>query len=73
MGRNRFQIQWIKLILCWHWGNGLVIFNGLNFNDWFEHMYFQLGIKNLDLAIVTDKPGDVTEASSEEDWSVHEA
>lgn len=34
-------------------------------------MYFQLGVMNLDLAVVADKPTDVTEASSDDDWSIH--
>ncbi|KAK9089114.1 hypothetical protein Scep_028196 [Stephania cephalantha] len=55
-------------------GNMMVKFNGLNYNDWSEQIQFQLGVMDLDLAIIVDeKPAAITEASSEEEKSLYEA
>ena len=54
--------------------NGLVKFNGLNYADWFEQIQFQLGIMDLDLAMVCDeKPPAITETSTEANKSLYEA
>ena len=43
-------------------GSGIVKFNGLNYVDWSEQINFQLGVMDLDLAIVMDeKPTAITE------------
>ena len=54
-------------------GNGLIKFNGLNYADWSEQIQFQLGVMDLDLAIVSDMPAAITETSTEANRSIYEA
>ena len=54
-------------------GNGLIKFNGLNYADWSEQIQFQLGVMDLDLAIVYDMLVAITETSTEADRSIYEA
>ena len=55
-------------------GNGMVKFNGLNFADWFEQIQFQLGVMDLDMAIVSEeKPSTINETSTDADKSFYEA
>ncbi|XP_050890681.1 uncharacterized protein LOC127096106 [Lathyrus oleraceus] len=56
-------------------GNAMTKFNGLNYADWSEKIQFQLGVMNLDMALIMDeKPAAITEDSTEdekallEDW-----
>ncbi|KAL8128992.1 hypothetical protein V2J09_018147 [Rumex salicifolius] len=46
---------------------------GLNFADWYEQIQFHLGVLDLDLAILNDKPADLTEASTPEQRSFYKA
>ena len=43
------------------------IFNGLNFSEWSEQVNFHLGVLDLDLALLEDKPAAITDTSSEEE------
>lgn len=43
------------------------IFNGLNFSDWNEQVQFHLGVMDLDLAIMEEKPAAITDKSSDEE------
>ncbi|KAI3461730.1 hypothetical protein Pfo_018393 [Paulownia fortunei] len=38
-------------------------FNGLNFSEWSEQVQFHLGVLDLDLALTTDKPTAINDAS----------
>ena len=55
-------------------GNGLVKFNGLNYDEWSEQIQFQLGVMDLDPAIILDeKPAAITETSTEGEKSLYDA
>ena len=43
------------------------IFNGLNFSNWNEQVQFHLGVLDLDLVILEEKPATITDASSNEE------
>jgi hypothetical protein len=47
--------------------NGMVKFNGMNYAEWANHIDFQLGIINLDMTIVMEKPATPINESSNED------
>ena len=49
------------------------IFNGLNFSDWNEQVQFHLGVLDLDLAILEEKPATITDASSNEQKAHYKA
>lgn len=61
------SIKFIKTLMCvslytfsnfyeYVWlGSSVVKFNGLNYADWYIQIQFQLGVFNLDLAIVMDE------------------
>ena len=46
-------------------------FNGLNFSDWCEQIKFHLGVLDLDVALYSEKPTVITEASSDEEKSYY--
>ena len=43
------------------------IFNGLNFSDWNEQVQFHLGVLDLDLAILEEKPATIIDANINEE------
>jgi len=47
--------------------SSMPIFNGLNFSDFYEQIQFHLGVLDLDLAILGEKPATITDASSNEE------
>ncbi|KAH1213426.1 hypothetical protein GmHk_14G041396 [Glycine max] len=49
------------------------IFNGLNFSDWNEQVQFHLGVLDLDLDILEEKPATITNASSNEQKAHYKA
>ncbi|KAA0061427.1 UBN2 domain-containing protein [Cucumis melo var. makuwa] len=51
----------------------IIKFNGLNFSDWCEQIRFHLGVLDLDLALLSEKPAAITTASSGEDRSFYKA
>ena len=51
--------------------SSIVKFNGLNFPEWSEQVQFHLGVLDLDLTLLTDKPTAITETSSAEQRSFH--
>ncbi|XP_052730111.1 uncharacterized protein LOC128195749 [Vigna angularis] len=54
--------------------NNVVKFNGLNYADWSEQIQFQLGVLDLDMAIVMDEmPAAITETSTSDEKSLYEA
>ena len=55
-------------------GNLMIKFNGLNYADWFEMIQFQLGVVNLDLALVMDQsPLIIIETNTDVDKSLYKA
>ncbi|WVZ12860.1 hypothetical protein V8G54_017390 [Vigna mungo] len=54
--------------------NNVVKFNGLNYADWSEQIQFQLGVLDLDMAIVMDEMSPaITETSTSDKKSLYEA
>ncbi|CAL1413590.1 unnamed protein product [Linum trigynum] len=51
----------------------VVKFNGLNFSEWAEQVQFHLGVLDLDLALLSETPVALTDASSAEEKSFHKA
>jgi len=55
-------------------GSGVIKFNGLNYADWYEQIQFQLGVFDLDLAIVMDEmPPAINETSTADEKTLYEA
>ena len=40
--------------------SGMTVFDGSNFSEWYERVQFSLGVLDLDLALITDKPPEAT-------------
>ena len=40
---------------------GMTVFDGSNFSEWYERVQFSLGVLDLDLALITDKPPETTD------------
>ncbi|XP_019239737.1 PREDICTED: uncharacterized protein LOC109219719 [Nicotiana attenuata] len=53
--------------------SSITMFNGLNFSKWHEQVQFHLGVMDLDLALLNDKPAAITESSSAYEKSFHKA
>ena len=45
---------------------GMAVFDGSNFSEWYERVQFSLGILDLDLVLITDKPPEATDDSTPE-------
>ncbi|RVW37000.1 Retrovirus-related Pol polyprotein from transposon TNT 1-94 [Vitis vinifera] len=46
--------------------SGMTIFDGSNFSEWYERFQFSLGVLDLDLALISDKPPEATDDSTPE-------
>ena len=46
--------------------SGMTIFYGSNISEWYERVQFSLGVLDLDLALITDKPPEATDDSTPE-------
>ena len=46
--------------------SGMIVFDGSNFSAWYERVQFSLGVLDLDLALITDKPPEATDDSTPE-------
>ena len=46
--------------------SGMTVFDGSNFSEWYERVQFSLGVLDLDLALITDKPPEATNNSTPE-------
>ena len=44
----------------------MIVFDGSNFSKWYERVQFSLGVLDLDLAFITDKPPEATDDSTPE-------
>nr|XP_016450851.1 PREDICTED: uncharacterized protein LOC107775614 [Nicotiana tabacum] len=53
--------------------SSVTVFNGLNFSEWHEQVQFHLGVMDLDLALLNDKPAAITDSSSADEKSFHKA
>ena len=42
----------------------MTVFDGSNFSEWYERVQFSLGVLDLDLALITDKPPEATDDST---------
>ncbi|XP_031265980.1 uncharacterized protein LOC116124392 [Pistacia vera] len=51
--------------------SSVIKFNGFNYNEWSEQVEYYLGVQNLDLALMTEKPADLTENSTNEERPFH--
>uniref|UniRef100_A0A1U7Y848 Uncharacterized protein LOC104245390 n=1 Tax=Nicotiana sylvestris TaxID=4096 RepID=A0A1U7Y848_NICSY len=51
----------------------VTVFNGLNFSKWHEQVQFHLGVMDLDLALLNDKPAVITDTSSADEKYFHKA
>ena len=46
--------------------SGMTVFDGSNFSEWYERVQFSLGVLDLDLTLITDKPPEATDDSTPE-------
>ena len=46
--------------------SGMMVFDGSNFSEWYERVQFSLGVLDLDLALITDKPPEATDDNTPE-------
>ncbi|XP_049364751.1 uncharacterized protein LOC125829588 [Solanum verrucosum] len=53
------------------YASSVTMFNGMNFSKWHEQVQFHLGVMDLDLALLNDKPTAITDKSSEDKKSFH--
>ncbi|XP_019246293.1 PREDICTED: uncharacterized protein LOC109234904 [Nicotiana attenuata] len=53
--------------------SSVTVFNRLNFYEWHEQVQFHLGMMDLDLALLNDKPAAITDSSSADEKSFHKA
>ena len=53
--------------------SAIIVFNGLNFSEWHGQVNFHLGVLDFDLALLEEKPTDITDTSSEAEKLNHKA
>nr|XP_016485437.1 PREDICTED: uncharacterized protein LOC107805853 [Nicotiana tabacum] len=53
--------------------SSVTVFNRLNFSEWREQVQFHLGMMDLDLALLNDKPAAITDSSSADEKSFYKA
>ncbi|XP_070005609.1 uncharacterized protein [Nicotiana sylvestris] len=53
--------------------SSVTVFNGLNFSEWREQVQFHLGMMDLDLVLLNDKPAAITDSSSADEKSFYKA
>uniref|UniRef100_A0A803MAV9 Retrovirus-related Pol polyprotein from transposon TNT 1-94-like beta-barrel domain-containing protein n=1 Tax=Chenopodium quinoa TaxID=63459 RepID=A0A803MAV9_CHEQI len=44
--------------------SGMIVFDGSNFAEWQERLQFSLGVLDLDMALITEKPAKITNEST---------
>ena len=44
--------------------SGMTVFDGSNFSEWYEMVQFSLGVLDLDLALITEKPPEAMDDST---------
>ncbi|XP_060182128.1 uncharacterized protein LOC132611768 [Lycium barbarum] len=53
--------------------SSIIVFNELNFSEWHEQVQFHLGVMDLDLALLKEKPAAITDTSNEDEKFFHKA
>ena len=53
--------------------SGVPLFTGSNFSEWYEHVQFTLGVLDIDMALLEDKPADINEYSTAEQVALSES
>ncbi|CAL9104574.1 unnamed protein product, partial [Musa textilis] len=48
------------------YASSVPVLSGSNYSEWLEHVQFTLGVLDLDLALLVEKPADLTDNSSVE-------
>ena len=46
--------------------SGMTVFDGSNFSEWHERVQFSLGVLDLDMTLITNKPPEATDDSTPE-------
>ncbi|KAA0039623.1 Retrovirus-related Pol polyprotein from transposon TNT 1-94 [Cucumis melo var. makuwa] len=70
---SKEELQSSAPVSLYSHATSIIKFNGLNFSDWCEQIQFHLGVLDLDLALLSEKPAAITSASSDEDRSFYKA
>ncbi|KAA0042825.1 Retrovirus-related Pol polyprotein from transposon TNT 1-94 [Cucumis melo var. makuwa] len=70
---SKEELQSSTPVSLYSHATSIIKFNGLNFSDWCEQIRFHLGVLDLDLALLNEKPAAITPASSDEDRSFYKA
>ncbi|TYK25798.1 UBN2_2 domain-containing protein [Cucumis melo var. makuwa] len=70
---SKEELQSSAPVSLYSHATSIIKFNGLNFSDWCEQIRFHLGVLDLDLAFLSEKPAAITSASSDEDRSFYKA
>ncbi|XP_070015621.1 uncharacterized protein [Nicotiana sylvestris] len=68
---NGLRFRYVFSIPHHSHASSVVVFNGLNFSEWHEQVQLHLGIKDLDLALLNDKPAAITDTSNADEKSFH--
>lgn len=55
------------------YASSVPILTGTNFSEWKEQVEFTLGVLDLDLALQTEKPAELTTTSTDEEKALHKA
>ncbi|TYK14839.1 reverse transcriptase [Cucumis melo var. makuwa] len=70
---SKEELQSSAPVSLYSHATSIIKFNGLNFSDWCEQIQFHLGVLDLDLALLSEKPTAITSASSDEDRYFYKA
>ncbi|XP_063941162.1 uncharacterized protein LOC135149392 [Daucus carota subsp. sativus] len=54
------------------YATSIVKLNGTNYSEWKEQVEFSLGVLELDMALLRDKPSPLTESSTPEEKKFHD-
>ena len=70
---NLMNIYVFAVVSLHSHASAVTIFNGLNFSEWREQVNFHLGVSDLDLAFLEEKPAAITDTSTEAEKIKHKA
>ncbi len=59
-------MKYFAAITLYSQASSVIVFNRLNFSEWCEQVKSHLGVLELDLALLEDKPTAIIDTSSEE-------
>ena len=60
------MFYFVQFPLHYSLASGMTVVDGSNFSEWYERVQFSLGILDLDLALITDKPPEAKDDSTPE-------